>query len=162
MIVLVMGTTGSGKTTVGTLLAHRLRWEFSDADEFHSAANIEKMKHGIPLTDEDRAPWLEAIHSQMLTWNSQGQNAVMGCSALKQSYRDHLMTGTNAIILVYLRGSYDLFLQRLHRRTGHFADERLLSSQFATLEEPSDGITIDATQSPQEMVDEICTRLGIH
>jgi len=160
MIVLVMGTTGSGKTTVGTLLAHRLGWKFSDGDAFHSSANIEKMKHGIPLTDEDRAPWLEAIHTQMLAWNSQGQNAVMACSALKQSYRDHLLTGTDAK-LVYLRGSYDLFLQRLHHRTGHFADERLLASQFATLEVPTDGITVDATQSPQEMVDEICTRLGI-
>jgi gluconokinase len=160
MIVLVMGTTGSGKTTVGTLLALLLGWEFSDGDSFHSAANIEKMKHGIPLTDEDRAPWLEAIHTQMLSWNAQGRNAVIACSALKQSYRDHLMTGT-AAKLVYLRGSYDLFLQRLHSRTGHFADERLLAGQFATLEEPNDGITIDATQSPQEMVDEICGRLGI-
>jgi gluconokinase len=160
MIVLVMGTTGSGKTTVGTLLAHRLGWKFSDGDSFHSSANIEEMKHGIPLTDEDRAPWLEAFHTQMLNWKSQGRNAVMACSALKQSYRDHLMTGTDAK-LVYLCGSYDLFLQRLHSRTGHFADERLLASQFATLEEPSDGLTIDATQSPQEMVDEICARLGI-
>jgi len=160
MIVLVMGTTGSGKTTVGTLLAQRLDWEYSDGDSFHSAANIEKMKHGIPLTDEDRAPWLDAIHSQMLTWKAQGQNAVMACSALKQSYRDHLLESTGAK-LVYLRGSYDLFLQRLHHRTGHFADERLLASQFATLQEPRDGITIDATHSPQEMVDDICTRLGI-
>jgi gluconokinase len=160
MIVLVMGTTGSGKTTVGTLIAQRLGWEFSDGDTFHSPANIEKMKHGIPLTDEDRIPWLEAIHHQMLTWNAQGRNGVMACSALKLSYRDHLMTGTDAK-LVYLRGSYDLFLQRLHSRKGHFADERLLASQFATLEEPSDGITIDATHSREEMVDEICTRLGI-
>jgi len=160
MIVLVMGTTGSGKTTVGTLLAEHLGWEYSDGDSFHSAANIEKMKHGIPLTDEDRAPWLDAIHKQMLTWKAQGRNAVMACSALKQSYRDRLLIGTDAK-LVYLHGSYDLFLQRLHLRTGHFADERLLASQFATLEEPLDDITIDATQSPQEMVDEICKRLGI-
>jgi gluconokinase len=160
MIVLVMGTTGSGKTTVGTLLAQSLGWEFSDGDSFHSPANIEKMRRGIPLTDEDRFPWLEAIHHQMLTWNAQGRNAVMACSALKQSYREHLLAGTYAK-LVYLRGSYDLFLQRLHSRKGHFADERLLGSQFATLEEPSDSITIDATHSPEEMVDEICTRLAI-
>jgi gluconokinase len=160
MIVLVMGTTGSGKTTVGTLLAKRLGWEFADGDAFHSAANIEKMKHGIPLTDEDRAPWLTAIHAQMVRWNAAKQSAVIACSALKQSYRDHLLADTGAN-LVYLKGSYALFAERLHSRKGHFADERLLTSQFATLEEPTDGITIDAAHSPEEMIAVICTRLGI-
>ncbi|MGH9741270.1 MAG: gluconokinase [Candidatus Acidiferrum sp.] len=159
MIVIVMGTTGSGKTTIGTLLAKRLGWEFADADDFHPPANVEKMKHGIPLSDGDRMPWLEALHDKILAWNGEGQNAVLACSALKQSYRDKLRAGAD-VRFVYLKGDYQLFSRRVTARKGHFAKQDLLSSQFADLEEPTDAIAIDARESPHEMVSEISKRVG--
>jgi len=159
MIVIVMGTTGSGKTTIGSLLAERLRWEFADADDFHPAANVEKMKHGIPLTDADRMPWLEALRDKIVQWHSESRNVVLACSALKQSYRDELRASSD-VRFVYLKGSYELFSQRVLARKGHFAKQDLLASQFADLEEPTDAITIDARESPEEMVTEISKRLG--
>ena len=159
MIVIVMGTTASGKTTIGSLLAQRLGWEFVDADDFHAAANVEKMKHGIPLTDADREPWLRALHDKIVQWNAAGRQVVLACSALKQSYRDELQAGKD-VKFVYLKGSYELFSQRVVARKGHFAKQDLLASQFATLEEPTDAITVDATPSPEEIVAEIRRRLG--
>ncbi|MGB9463282.1 MAG: gluconokinase, partial [Candidatus Acidiferrum sp.] len=147
MIVIVMGTTGSGKTTIGTLLAKRLRWEFMDADAFHPPSNVEKMKHGIPLTDADREPWLKALHDKILEWYSESRNVVLACSALKQSYRDELRA-TAGVKFVYLKGSYELFSKRVLARKGHFAKQDLLASQFADLEEPKDAITVDARKSP--------------
>ncbi|MGB6959822.1 MAG: gluconokinase, partial [Candidatus Acidiferrum sp.] len=146
MIVIVMGTTGSGKTTIGTLLAKRLRWEFMDADAFHPPSNVEKMKHGIPLTDADREPWLKALHDKILEWYSESRNVVLACSALKQSYRDELRA-TAGVKFVYLKGSYELFSKRVLARKGHFAKQDLLASQFADLEEPKDAITVDARKS---------------
>ncbi|MGB6832440.1 MAG: gluconokinase [Candidatus Acidiferrum sp.] len=159
MIVIVMGTTGSGKTTIGTLLAKRLRWEFMDADAFHPPSNVEKMKHGIPLTDADREPWLKALHDKILEWYSESRNVVLACSALKQSYRDELRA-TAGVKFVYLKGSYELFSKRVLARKGHFAKQDLLASQFADLEEPKDAITVDARKSPQEMVAEVAAKLG--
>ncbi|MGB2671948.1 MAG: gluconokinase [Candidatus Acidiferrum sp.] len=159
MIVIVMGTTGSGKTTIGTLLAKRLRWEFMDADAFHPPSNVEKMKHGIPLTDADREPWLKALHDKILEWYSESRNVVLACSALKQSYRDELRA-TAGVKFVYLKGSYELFSKRVLARKGHFAKQDLLASQFADLEEPKDAITVDARKSPQEMVAEVTAKLG--
>jgi len=159
MIVEVMGVTGSGKTTVGSLLAKKLGWEFADADDFHSAANKEKIKQGIPLTDADRMPWLAALHEQIALWITAKRNAVLACSALKESYREELWTGPEAKI-VFLKGSYNFIYQRLVARKGHFADEHILSSQFAALEEPADAITVDITAPPEEIVDVICERLG--
>jgi gluconokinase len=160
MIVIVMGTTGSGKTTIGTLLAKRQGWEFVDADDFHPPANVEKMKHGIPLTDADREPWLKALHDRIVEWNTEARNVVLACSALKKSYRDELRASPD-VKFVYLKGSYELFSQRVLTRKGHFAKQDLLASQFATLEEPTDAITVDAVPSPEQIVAEVRRQLGL-
>ena len=161
MIVLLIGPAGSGKTTVGKLLAAQLSWEFADGDGFHPPANIEKMSRGIPLTDEDRIPWLRSIREAMLQWQAQGKNAVMACSALKRSYRDLLGIHPNSknIKLVYLKGSYNLLLERLHSRTGHYMKEQMLASQLADLEEPTDALTIDVAKSPGQIASEIRKQL---
>ena len=155
-----MGVTGSGKTTVGRLLAARLGWLFADADDFHSAANKDKMHRGIPLTDADRFPWLAAMHEQIAKWIAAKQDAVLACSSLKQIYRRHLWDGPG-VRFVYLKGSYDLIAERLRARKGHFADEHILAGQFADLEEPSDAMVVDISASPEEIVAEICRRLGL-
>jgi gluconokinase len=160
MVIVVMGVTGSGKTTISSLLAARLGWQFADADEFHSAANKAKMHQGIPLTDADRLPWLAAIHDQISKWVAANQNVVLACSALKQSYRQLLWTGPE-VQFVYLKGSYELIAERLRSRKGHFADEHILAGQFADLEEPSDAVTVDISGSPEEIVSEICRRLKL-
>jgi gluconokinase len=155
-----MGPAGSGKTTVGKLLAAQLKWEFADADNFHSPANIEKMSHGIPLRDEDRIPWLHSVREAMLQWDARGKNAVLACSALKRSYRELLQINSN-VKLVYLKGSYELLRERLRSRKGHYAGEQILAGQFADLEEPADAIVIDAAQSPEQIVAEIRKRLAL-
>jgi gluconokinase len=149
-----MGPAGSGKTTVGELLATQLQWEFADGDNFHSPANIEKMSRGIPLNDDDRIPWLNSIRAAMLQWDAQRRNVVLACSALKRSYRELLQINSN-VKLVYLKGSFELFRERLRARKGHYAGEQILVGQFADLEEPADAITIDAAQSPDQIVAEI-------
>jgi len=159
MIVIVMGVTGSGKTTVGVLLAKRLGWDFLDADDFHSATNKAKMHQGIPLTDVDRMPWLAAMHAKLLQLDSEKRSAVLGCSALKQSYRDVLMEGVRAK-LVYLKGSYDFIANRLRSRKGHFADEHILAGQFADLEEPTNAIVADIASSADKIVDEVLRHLN--
>lgn len=156
-----MGPAGSGKTTVGKLLAAQLSWEFADGDGFHPPVNIEKMSHGIPLTDEDRIPWLQSIRDAMQRWLAQGRNVVLACSALKRSYRDLLGIGsiTKNVKLVYLKGTYDLLLERLHSRKGHYMKEQMLVSQLGDLEEPEDALTIDVSKSPEEIVSEIRKQL---
>jgi len=160
MIVAVMGVTGSGKTTVGSLLAKRLGWEFADADDFHSAANKDKMHRGIPLTDADRMPWLAAIHEKLVKSESQQRGIVLGFSALKKSYRELLFHDLE-VRLVYLKGSYELIDDRLHDRKGHFADDKILAAQFADLEEPSDATVVDIHPEPERIVDEICRQLNL-
>lgn len=154
MIVIIMGTTGSGKTTIGTLLAKQLGWQFVDGDDFHPPANVEKMKHGIPLTDADRVPWLKSLRDEIAEWSGGNLSVVLACSALKQSYRDELRANSN-VKFVYLKGSYDLFSKRVLARKGHFAKQDLLTSQFATLEEPTDAIIVNAAQAPEEIVAEV-------
>jgi len=155
--MILMGVVGAGKTTVGSLLAQKLGWHFADADDFHSAANVEKIRCGIPLDDSDRAPWLAALRDAILHWNAEGQNAVLACSALKRKYRDALRT--DGVRFVYLKGDYELIEQRLHARAGHFASDSILKSQFEDLEQPADAITVEVNQTPDAIVSEIIDRL---
>jgi len=152
-----MGVVGSGKTTVGKLLAHELGWQFADADEFHPTASIEKIRRGVPLDDCDRAPWLSALHKAIEQWNESQQNVVLACSALKQSYRNKLRAGP--VHFVYLKGSRQLIASRLRSRHGHFASESILASQFADIEEPDDALTVSVDQTPEAIVTEIIERL---
>jgi len=160
MIILVMGTTGSGKSTVGELLARRLDWLFLDADDFHSAANKEKMHLGIALSDADRAPWLAAIHAELVRQNQQGRKVVLACSALKQEYRDVLRAQLEMRV-VYLKGSEAVLRAHIEGRHGHFAGESLLASQLATLQEPADALVEDVSRTPKEIVEEVCGRLKL-
>jgi gluconokinase len=160
MVILVMGTTGSGKTTVGQMLAQRLGWLFLDADDFHSAQNKEKMHRGIPLSDADRGPWLGAIHDELVRQKQQVRNVVLACSALKQEYRDELRAGLE-MRLVYLKGSEAILRAHIEGRHGHFAGESLLASQLATLEEPVDALVEDVSRAPEEIVEEVCARLKV-
>ena len=155
-----MGPAGSGKTTIGELLAGQLGCQFSDGDNFHSPANVEKMSLGIPLTDADRLPWLDSIREAISQWLAQGQNVVLACSALKRTYRERLQISPD-VKLVYLKGSYDLLRQRLHARKGHYAGEQILTSQFADLEEPTEALVVDVAPSPQHIVAEIRAKLGL-
>ena len=156
-----MGVAGVGKTTVGEMLAAELGWLFYDADELHPAANVEKMRHGTPLTDADRAPWLAAIRALIHELRRAGRSAVIACSALKQAYRDYLTEQSPEVRVVYLKGDFDLIHRRLVRRAGHFMNPDLLQSQFATLEEPEGVLRVDASRPPAEIVGEIEEGLGI-
>ena len=155
-----MGVVGAGKTTVGSLLAKQLGWEFVDADSFHSSANVEKIRLGIPLEDVDRWPWLKAIRQAVDQWIAKHQDVVLACSALKKVYREELDGGAD-LKVVYLKGTYDVIHRRLGLRHGHFASEKLLASQFAILEEPEEGIAVDVDQSPAETLEEIRRWLGL-
>jgi gluconokinase len=156
MIVVVMGVSGAGKSTIGELLASRLNCRFMDADQFHPAANVEKMAAGRPLTDEDRWPWLENLNVKL----RQEKKAVLACSALKESYRQALSTGLADCRFVHLRGSIDLIRARLEERKHRYMPASLLESQFATLEPPARAIGIDIGQAPERCVEEILTALG--
>jgi gluconokinase len=160
MVVIVMGVTGAGKTTIGRALAAALGWEFHDGDDLHSAASKRKMHRGIALDDSDRAPWLGAIRKLIEAMVSQGRDGVVACSALKQSYRDEIAVDPNLVKVVYLKGSKEAIAERLRDRTGHFMNADLLQSQFGTLEEPRDAIDIDITAAPEAIVNEIRAKLG--
>ena len=160
MIVIVMGVVGSGKTTVGRLLAQRRGWEFADADDFHPAVNIEKISRGIPLGDEDREPWLDRLRESILGWIARGRNVVLACSALKRAYRKKLDAGPE-VRFVYLKGSATLIAKRLRSRHGHFAGEQILASQLADLEEPEGALTVDIAATPAQIVDKIRQGLGL-
>ena len=161
MVVIVIGVAGAGKTTVGRIVAERLGWEFYDADDFHPEVNKQKMHRGIALTDDDRWPWLSAIRTLVERCLAENRPAVVACSALKQSYRDAIVGNAARVKLVYLKGSYELMAQRLARRKGHFFDPHLLRSQFDTLEEPSDALTVDASMTPDRAAQAICAGLDI-
>ncbi len=160
MIVIVMGVVGSGKTTVGRLLADQLAWEFADADDFHPLSNVEKIRQGSGLNDQDRRPWLQALHQAISRWIGEHKNVVLACSALKRSYRRELEVGRE-VRFVYLKGSAELIAERLRLRKGHYANGQILASQFADLEEPGRALTVDIAASPQQIVDEIRKKLGL-
>jgi gluconokinase len=158
MIVVVMGVAGSGKTTVGSQLAERLGCAFLDADSLHSPANIAKMSVGNALTDEDRDPWLRAVHARMLDAFDNGESLVVACSALTRAYRLRLSDGV-IVSWVYLKGEPEVIQKRLEHRTGHFATDALLETQIATLEAPDNAIEVDVARPPGELVGEILERL---
>jgi gluconokinase len=158
MIIVVMGVSGSGKTTIGKMLADAIRCSFLEGDSLHSKDNIEKMSHGIPLTDSDRAPWLTAIHARLLEFFKRGESLVVACSALEQQYREVLADGV-PITWVYLKGSTELIRGRMKQRRKHFMKADMLPSQFHALEEPSDAIVVDISELPSAIVAQILTQL---
>jgi gluconokinase len=163
VIVIIFGVSGAGKTTVGKLLAEDLGWRFYEADDFHPRANIEKMRSGRPLTDEDRWPWLKLVREQITRSLAAKENAVLACSALKRAYRERLRISDD-VKFVFLRGDYALTEQQLRRRRGHFMNPALLQSQFADLEEPEpdeDVLTIDLGRTSDELVEEIKMKLHL-
>jgi len=160
MVIILMGVTGSGKSTAGRKLAESLGWKYFDADDFHSAANVSKMKRGVPLNDEDRKPWLESLRRLIEDSLANDQPAVLACSALKQSYRDLLIIDER-VKLVYLKGDYDLIKARLSARSNHYMNPALLDSQFQTLEEPVGALCIDIQSPPEEIVDIIRTQFNV-
>jgi len=151
MITIVMGVSGSGKTTVGKLLAQSLNWDFSDADDFHPSANIEKMSRGIPLEDADRLPWLLQLQAAIDRWLWENKNVVLACSALKASYREMLCRDQQRMKIVYLKCSFEVLATRLKTRENHYMKADLLLSQLDTLEEPEDAMIVDASQ-PLELI----------
>ncbi|MDQ3829616.1 MAG: gluconokinase [Candidatus Tectomicrobia bacterium] len=158
MVVILMGVTASGKTTVGRLLAEASGYQFYDADDFHPSANVDKMRRGIPLDDDDRRPWLETLRDLVRRCLAEERNAVLACSALKQAYRRYLLIDPR-VKLAYLKVDEELIRQRLQRRQGHFMNPALLESQFTTLEEPDEALWLDASRSPEEIVGTVRCRL---
>lgn len=155
MIYILMGVSGSGKSTVGQLLAETLHCGFHDADEFHSAANKAKMHNGIPLADEDRWPWLAAMRAAIDGARAEGRTHVFTCSALRQTYRDRLTPSDGGVTFVYMKGDAAVIGSRLAERSDHFFNPALLQSQFETLEEPRDALVLDIRQTPQALVQRI-------
>jgi gluconokinase len=162
MVVVLMGVSGTGKTTVGKALASKLDWNFIEGDDYHPAANIEKMTAGIPLTDEDRAPWLKALRKRIEEACHQGENMILACSALKQDYRQYLERhDLECVHYVFLHGPEELIRSRLEKRKGHFMNPNLLQSQFETLEVPEGILDVDVTRAPEQIAAEIRQKLGI-
>ncbi|MFT7246105.1 MAG: gluconokinase [Candidatus Azotimanducaceae bacterium] len=162
MIVVVWGVSGSGKSTVGRQLADKLGWTFHDADDFHSDLNVDKMRQGIPLQDEDRYPWLAQLATLMRDINDQDQSAVLACSALKQDYRRRLGINQEDIRAFHLSGSEDLIRTRLAKRSHEFMSNNLIQSQFAALEPSKEGRSLDITASPQDLCQSIIEQLGLN
>lgn len=148
MIVVLMGVSGSGKTAIGEILARDLRCAWFDADDYHPAANVEKMRAGHPLTDADRWPWLDRLNELLRAEDTKGESAVVGCSALKQIYRERLAQGLGDVRWVHLKGSFELIQSRLQQRKHRYMPASLLQSQFDTLEEPHDALTVDIADPP--------------
>ena len=160
-VIIIIGVSGSGKTTIGRLLSGELGWQYYEGDNFHPPANIEKLKNGVPLDDADRKPWLESLRDLIRNCLEQGDSAVVACSALKQRYRDFLLVDER-VILIYLKGDYELIRERLSKRRGHFLNPNLLDSQFAALEEPKTAMQVDVSLSPAEIVKSIRSALRLN
>jgi len=159
MFVIVMGVSGSGKTTIGRLLANQMDCRFYEGDDFHPPANVAKMSAGIPLTDEDRAGWLAALAELIQTGLNHEECGVIACSALKEKYRHMLAVDPGKVKFVYLKGSFEVVLPRLQKRRGHFMKPGLLHSQFTALEEPSTALVFDIRQSPEGIVQKVMEQL---
>jgi carbohydrate kinase (thermoresistant glucokinase family) len=158
MHIVVMGVTASGKTTVARSLAHRFTWEFADADDFHSAASVSKMRSGRPLDDSDRGPWLASLTQWIADHDHEGRSTVLACSALRRAYRDRLRQAAPEVVFAYLRGSFALISRRMAGRTDHFMPTALLRSQFDTLEEPTPeegALVVDAAEQPSRIVEQV-------
>jgi gluconokinase len=156
-----MGVTGVGKTTVGRLLAEQTGWPLYDADDYHSTANVEKMRAGIPLTDEDRWPWLDRLNALLRAADARGESAILACSALKQRYRDRLQQGLAGVRWVHLQGDMELIRSRLGQRKGHYMNPALLQSQFDALEAPSDALIINVDDEPAVLAQRVFLALEI-
>lgn len=154
-----MGVSGTGKSTIGKLLSDRTGWTFYDADDFHPLTNIIKMKHGIPLTDEDRLPWLLKLKKLIADTIDSDRQGVLACSALKSKYRQ-ILQNDSEVKFIYLRGDYDCIQSRVQQRTGHFMSSDLLRSQFDTLEEPENAIEVDVSHTPEAIVEEILSQIN--
>ena len=161
MVIILMGVSGAGKTTVGNLLAEVLGWPFYEGDDFHPRSNVVKMAQGFALTDDDRWPWLDELHKLIGGLLASGQNSIVACSALKKAYRQHLRRNDTEVVFVYLKGDYGLIRSRISERQDHFMKSDLLVSQFRTLEEPVDAATVDVTPEPAEVVKAVKQALGL-
>ena len=159
MVIVVMGVCGCGKTTIGSLLAEKLQCSFFDADDFHPWANVDKMSRGEPLNDDDRRPWLVLLNEVMIENRKQEDHTVLGCSALKELYREILANRIADICFVYLKGNFDTIYERMASREGHFMGANMVQSQFDTLEEPVEAIVVDIRESPEVLVAQIKARL---
>ena len=158
MVIIIMGVSGSGKSTIGSNLAEKLHLPYFDADDYHPIENVKKMSSGKPLNDDDRQPWLEILSDKIAEWNQTG-GAVLACSALKESYRSILQSKSKNIQFVYLKGDRDLILDRMKKRSGHYMPPELLDSQFDALEEPENTIKVSIEPSPEEIVERIVSKL---
>lgn len=161
-LLIVMGVSGSGKTTIGRLLAERTGWAFQDADDYHSVGNVAKMRAGIPLTDEDRIPWLERLRNEVVAPSlASDRPTILACSALKAAYLHRLGAGDHRVQVICLKGDFRLIRERMERRTGHFMGADTLASQFELLQIPEDAVIVDVAHSPQLIVEEIIRRIGL-
>ncbi|MEO5887051.1 MAG: gluconokinase [Anaerolineales bacterium] len=156
---IMMGVSGSGKTSVGKSLAQHLGWDFYDADNFHPQANVEKMAKGIPLDDSDRVPWLDSLHDLISSSLTHSRPGVLACSALKERYRQRLLQGNAGVQLVYLKGSYELIWSRMSTRKDHYMKPRMIQSQFDALEEPTNALTVDISLSVDEILQDVIKQM---
>ena len=161
MLIIITGVSGVGKTTIGKLLSENMGWTFYEGDDYHTDVNLAKMRNGTPLTDDDRWPWLNALRTKISEIVLHEKDAVLSCSALKESYRMRLGSGLKDIVFVYLRGDYQLVRNRISARVGHFMSADLLVSQYSDLEEPQNGIIVDAALEPMEIINYLKQALSL-